>query len=515
MRTRLLYAVLLVTCIFAGTIRAQEKFDPAMRAKTIAPFIDEQTFLVAHVDATRVNVEATFDQYLKLLPPDLRETIPADEIEAAKKAVSEPQERFLKAGGKDAYVVSSIADIPPASSKEEGMIFVIVPLREGAKEKELLDIVRDLPFEVKERWGDNLFLGSKETQQRLKKNKPDPRPELVPAFEAAGDTAAQAVLLPPKYVRRVIEEIMPTLPEPIDGKSTILTDGLLWAALGVDLPPRISARLVVQSKDRPAAEALKQKWSDIYQIIGKEKETRELVPAFDEIVKRLTPAVQGDRLSIVLDEKNINQLITSAIEPALLSARQEAQKTASKAHLRQIAVAMQMYEAQNKSLPAPASYDGQGKPLLSWRVHVLPFLGQQKLYEKFHLNEPWDSENNKKLIAEMPDLYQSPMSKLKEKGRTNYLLPTGKDTLFPGREGPKLKDIKNPAHTILIVEVDDEHAIPWTKPDDLPFDAEKPWTGLKGPYLSGFPAAYCDGHVEMLSYENSDNMIRHNFVPQK
>jgi hypothetical protein len=46
--------------------------------------------------------------------------------------------------------------------------------------------------------------------------------------------------------------------------------------------------------------------------------------------------------------------------------------------------------------------DKNGKRLLSWRVALLPYLEEMLLYNEFNLNEPWDSEHNKKLIAKMP-----------------------------------------------------------------------------------------------------------------
>src|SRR5205823_10918869 len=61
----------------------------------------------------------------------------------------------------------------------------------------------------------------------------------------------------------------------------------------------------------------------------------------------------------------------------------------------------------------------QGKPLLSWRVHLLPFLEQDNLYKQFHLDEPWDSEHNKKLIARMPPVYRS-SDKVAADGRTTF-----------------------------------------------------------------------------------------------
>src|SRR5260370_4929892 len=67
-------------------------------------------------------------------------------------------------------------------------------------------------------------------------------------------------------------------------------------------------------------------------------------------------------------------------------------------NLKQIGLALHNYNDAYARLPAVANFDKQGKPLLSWRVHLLPFIEQEDLYKEFHLDEPWDSEHNKQLI---------------------------------------------------------------------------------------------------------------------
>ena len=62
----------------------------------------------------------------------------------------------------------------------------------------------------------------------------------------------------------------------------------------------------------------------------------------------------------------------------------------------------------NNAFPGPAITDKDGKPLLSWRVAILPYIEQQGLYKKFKLDEPWDSPHNKALFKEMPPIYVCP-----------------------------------------------------------------------------------------------------------
>ncbi len=79
----------------------------------------------------------------------------------------------------------------------------------------------------------------------------------------------------------------------------------------------------------------------------------------------------------------------------------------AKAHLEHIAIAIHYCNDKTGELPNN-SYSPGGKPLLSWRVHLLPYLGEDDLYQQFNLDEPWDSPNNIRLLNQMPKVYQSP-----------------------------------------------------------------------------------------------------------
>ena len=76
---------------------------------------------------------------------------------------------------------------------------------------------------------------------------------------------------------------------------------------------------------------------------------------------------------------------------------------------KQIALALHNYHDQHNSFPPAFSQGKDGKPLLSWRVLILPFLDQQQaLYDQFHLDEAWDSPHNRTLIAKMPAVLSLP-----------------------------------------------------------------------------------------------------------
>ncbi len=305
--------------------------------------------------------------------------------------------------------------------------------------------------------------------------------------------------MPPKHFARVIEETLPELPREIGGgPSTIITRGALWAAIGIDLPPKTSAKLVIQSQDAPAAESLVQKIDGWFRYLGGVPEMKKFVPTFDQIVPKLMPKAQNDQLVLVLDEAGAKGVL-DLIQPSLERARLAAKRAQSMNNLKQIALAMFNYESAQKSFPPAAKCDDNGKPLLSWRVLILPYIDQQALFEQFHLDEPWDSPHNKTLIGKMPSVYRSPFSKLADTTRTNYLLPVGPAAAF---DGPKTVEIKNirdgTSKTIMTVETDDSCAVVWTKPDDLVFDPDNPLQGLGGLIEGGFLAGRMDGSVQFF-----------------
>jgi RNA polymerase sigma factor (sigma-70 family) len=165
--------------------------------------------------------------------------------------------------------------------------------------------------------------------------------------------------------------------------------------------------------------------------------------------------------------------------------------------IKMIGLAMHNFASpRDGTFPPPAIYKG-GKPLLSWRVAILPYLDQQALYDKFHLDEPWDSPHNKALLDQMPEIY-SPASNPGTPGHdTHYQVFTGPGTLFGNDEGTKIADVKDgTAWTILVAQA--KKPVPWTKPEDLPFDAEKPLPEVGGLLEGGFFVGFADGSARFI-----------------
>jgi hypothetical protein len=178
-------------------------------------------------------------------------------------------------------------------------------------------------------------------------------------------------------------------------------------------------------------------------------------------------------------------------------------------NLREIGVAFVNYEDQRRLLPPRAIFDPEGKPLLSWRVLILPYVEQEELYKQFRLDEAWDSENNKKLIEKMPAVYVDPQIKCAP-GTTVYQAVVGRGLAFEGNKSLKLANFTDGmSRTIGVVEVDAKNAVPWTKPADWEANITDPFMGLADVQPEGaFQAVYFDAHVETISRKTKPDVIK-------
>lgn len=150
-----------------------------------------------------------------------------------------------------------------------------------------------------------------------------------------------------------------------------------------------------------------------------------------------------------------------------------ANKMTMASRMKQIGEALIKYDEKQGHLPPAAIKDEMGHELLSWRVAILPYLGEEQLYGEFHLGEPWDSEHNRGLLWRMPKPYATPGRGLGSSHDTIVQVLTGNGTLFdPGKRCSLANVFELDAldDTLLLVEA--AAAVPWTKPADVPFDAK-------------------------------------------
>jgi len=175
-------------------------------------------------------------------------------------------------------------------------------------------------------------------------------------------------------------------------------------------------------------------------------------------------------------------------------------------NLTMIGLALRKYHEHRGTLPTAALHSKDGKPLLSWRVALLPYLGEEKLYDQFKFDEPWDSPHNKRLIARMPKVFALANS-TPEKGQTFYRVFHGQGAAFEGKQGVRLASfVDGTANTAVVVEA--SASSEWTRPEELPFAEGKALPGLGGVVGGGFHVLLADGTVRYILKKVDERTLR-------
>lgn len=498
MRFKILSACLVLLTLVTAMAQADDA-NSARLAGAIAPFVDDQTLFVAHMDLRAIDAQSGVTKLIDVfaLPKGT-----AEEFKGSATALGQHIDALKQHGVQDIFALVNIADFPGRP------VTLVLPL---ARDTDTAKIVNELSLSTflggeleSARFDGNLVIAAPATIKRLRaQQRPAARPEIAQAFEAVADSAVQILFVPSAQSRRVVEEMMPVLPS-FAGEGPIkpFTSGLRWAAVGATIPPKsIAVKVVAQAADAPSATSIAQELANLITALGKQPFITEMIPKFGELTKFLVPTVQGDRLTLDWTEANGGlKAIVAIVGPPVDEMRTAAANARSMNNLKQFGLAMHNFLAVNKVFPPRAILSKDGKPLLSWRVTLLPFFEGKNgnaLYKEFKLDEPWDSEHNRKLIERMPEIMRSPHSTAAA-GRTTYLTPIMPGAIFGGSEGMSPKQIGDGlSNTILLVEADDDHAVVWTKPEDIEIDVDDPSKGLLVGLRKTLIALFADGSAHL------------------
>jgi hypothetical protein len=330
--------------------------------------------------------------------------------------------------------------------------------------------------------------------------------------------------LNPPAILKHLENQLPPLPQQFQPLLSVQSV-ILTADAGKDLQVNLDAKFPAnEAKD--GAEAVKAGLATVADFLGQGIQQIQKSPdgygkmlgilAKAQAALKAGPVKQDGatvqvRLSLPTD---LTALVAAQMETTAQVAGTAARLTSIN-NLKQMALAMHAYHDVSGSLPAHAIYSKDGKPLLSWRVAILPYIEQDALYKEFNLDEPWDSEHNKKLLARMPKIFEPVQGiKTKEPYSTFYQVFTGKDAPFNGDKGLQLAAgfPDGTSNTILIAEAGE--AVPWTKPVDMPFAMDKPLPKLGGLSKGGFHVAMADGSVRFVNLKKvSEKTLRNAINP--
>jgi hypothetical protein len=492
-------AAVLLLVLAAAPASAGGKGPPEgdARLKAVSRHLDATVLAVGHFDLTRPDADELV-VLLASVSPRLLGALGDLESAELRKAVAASR----AAGAADLFVVYSFAD----GLKDPVFVLAVGDGNADAVARYWAKVA--FPEEMHAGVIDgNVVIATREAFDRHQRLKGAAPADLAKALAAAAEHTGRFAVVPGADARRCFEEIIPVLPAEVGGgPSSVLTRGVKWVAIGVDGPPKLALHLVVQAVDEPAAVKLHAWSAAALKALGRTEEVKRSWPAWDELAMALQPTRSGDRLVLKLD----NAQMTALVKPLVGKGQFAGYSKRAMNSLKQLALAMHVFaDAHKGTFPTPASYSKDGKPLLSWRVHVLPYIEQLHLYQQFHLDEPWDSEHNKKLIAQMPAIFAHPAGKGKAEGKTPFVVPVGKDTIFPGGKGIGFRDITDgTSNTLLILTAADADMVTWTRPDDWQFDPKAPHRGLVDKERPVLWVALADGSVRSLPATVSADLLR-------
>lgn len=289
-----------------------------------------------------------------------------------------------------------------------------------------------------------------------------------------------------------------------------LWDNTDVATFSLKLDRNLSVKLIFEQKEN--SEQVKQALEGVLslgqnmfaQLAEAVKKNPQRIQKNDlEKMKVIETALQAARvkqdadqvtLATLLNDDDSTRLLASLV-PGIKQAREAARRSLSKNNIKQIMLALHNYHQVHKHFPPAIVLGPDGKTPHSWRVELLPFLDQQALYDSYKMNEPWDSEHNKKIADTLVPVYHNPNAENPK--NASYFVVVGKNTPFGTKEGVSFAEMTDGTSKIIAI-VEANRDIPWSKPEDISFDGKK-LPDFGGFHDGGYHTGLCDGSVHFIS----------------
>jgi prepilin-type processing-associated H-X9-DG protein len=349
-----------------------------------------------------------------------------------------------------------------------------------------------------------VFARPKLLQEVLERNAP---PKLPAALESAIKQAA-ADRSQTFYVAAIPPKSLPSLPGAPAMATQMMKDVdalTLSASVGGDLAVSLKA----VCKQESDAEKIEKQLNGLVAFAGE-------INGMPAEAKKILDSVKITRSGTVVTAQAAglgDKMLAAVVLPAVQAARESARRTTCTNNLKQIGLAIHSYRTMMGRFPPPYTTDANGRPALSWRVMVLPYLERGNQYSQFNLKEPWDSPANQALLAAIPPVFRCPSDDKAGPADTSYVMIVGQGTAggAPGETAP-MQDSTAASNTIMVVEWSGL-GIKWTEPRDITPDAllaqldQQRWGG-RSDHPGGFHALFCDGSVRFISAATPREALR-------
>lgn len=282
----------------------------------VAPFVDQETVLLLHVDLTQIDVAALARKYQPDRPADVPEE-QWEQLEAQSEQVQTMAQdwitQFKQAGGRDIYVIASQQDFD-----DEAPVMVI-PLAANADAAALQAFMEqtlaeaDGQFATMERIGDALVAGSAAQIERMQEFDAQANAALTAAVQAVGDAPVQAAFVMTEDLRQEALSDTDDLPPDIAPDMIATVEGLQWVAFAFN-PDPASLKLVVQEESEAGARAADALVAAAFEQMG--PQIGQFFPDIDAMLAMLRPQVRGNQLVLTLNEQQLTTLVQEHLVPA-------------------------------------------------------------------------------------------------------------------------------------------------------------------------------------------------------
>lgn len=483
--------------------------------KQIAPFLDDTTVAVVHIDwpnrdllAIRHEAKASGADMSFFEEPQLLSVTESPELAKGVSEIVFLQQFTTEEFNGESYPVKLITTLfhTTGDVPDEKLAQIILGLDEATPPEVVKAMLarRDEWFAVSM---------AKKVLDRIRDQQPADTTALEAAVASVGPAPVQLFNVMDERKRKLLIE---------DGMipggqiAKYYLDKINFIAIAAAYADGAKLNVVVDTKNKEDAQELYD-WAEL--TTNPKSLPPEVPPALVELLrKHLLPKLNENQLSISVGPEQVAE-IRSFVEPMLEQARKSHEKMQASNNLKQIGLAFHNFFDTFHRFPPLPNRDGKQpeKPLLSWRVYLLPYLEQNALYDQFHLDEPWDSEHNLKLAQHMPECYVDPKHPVDDPTKTTYVVPSGENAFYTPGKTIGFADITDgTSNTIMLLNVSPKEAVVWTKPDEWDYDPQNPFRGLTDLDPEGeFMATLVDGSVQIFSSkkmkpETMRNLIERN-----
>jgi hypothetical protein len=343
-------------------------------------------------------------------------------------------------------------------------------------------------------------------------------------FPIAHGLAAQLAAVEPDGILRLVPAAIAPLPA---GDNWLATEGHYLIA-----SPRLLPGLKAASASGPLDGLVRVEVTEVLEknalTARVEAEASKMLKPGDVVIlvrpARMTTARIRALPAVIPLLKEDDPRAPQGLLAGLAEARRAARLSQSVNNLKQIGLALANFETAYGQFPPAVAFGPDGKPWHSWRVLILPFLDQGRLFNLYDFGQPWDSPRNRVLIDQMPAIYRDPQNGDAADSHAHYAALVGEKTAFPSRgarftinngvpssdlyKGVPLSQVTDGTSiTMAIAPVDPGRKIPWTKPEDISVDRGFRGLGLPGGIFTPgriggaavAPVVFLDGSVRLLT----------------